>query len=133
MHEKFRKFAEKVSHAVGSSYVFILAVVVITVWLLTGPIFHFSNTWQLVINTGTTIITFLMVFIIQNTQNRESKTLHLKIDELIYATKKASDDEFIDAENLSDEELERDTQRLIRLSNARKEKRGTEHSDHHKV
>lgn len=122
MHEIFRKFAERVSHAAGSIYIFFLAAFSIFVWFLTGPIFHFSNTWQLAVNSGTTIVTFLMVFIIQNTQNRDSRTIHLKIDELIYSTKKAND-KFIDAENLSDEELENDKQRLIRLSRARLEKK----------
>src|SRR5437588_4909888 len=83
MRELFRKFAQTTSQAVGSSWSFILAVLIIIAWGITGPVFHYSDTWQLVINTGTTIITFLMVFLIQNTQNRDAKAIHLKLDELI--------------------------------------------------
>ncbi len=79
MNELFRKFSSKTSVVVGSSYAFILAVVIIVVWAASGPAFHYSDTWQLVINTGTTIITFLMVFLIQNTQNRDAKAIHLKL------------------------------------------------------
>ena len=79
-------------------------MLVILVWLLTGPTFHFSDTWQLIINTGTTIITFLMVFLIQNTQNRDAKAMHLKLDEIIRALNKARN-ELVDLEDLSDEEL----------------------------
>src|SRR5437870_13619906 len=89
MRELFRKFAQTTSQAVGSSLAFILAVVIIIVWAITGPMFHFSDTWQLVINTGTTIITFLMVFLIQNTQNRDAKAIHLKLDELLKGVKGA--------------------------------------------
>ena len=78
----------------------------ILVWLLTGPTFHFSDTWQLIINTGTTIVTFLMVFLIQNTQNRDAKAMHLKLDEIIRALKKARN-ELVDLEDLSDEELKK--------------------------
>jgi low affinity Fe/Cu permease len=81
-------------------------VLVILVWVLTGPMFHFSDTWQLVINTATTIVTFLMVFLIQNTQNRDAKAVHLKLDELIRALKGARN-ELVDLENLSDEELKK--------------------------
>lgn len=113
MQDIFRKFSEKTSHAVGSAYAFILAALVIIVWVISGPIFHFSDTWQLVINTGTTIVTFLMVFLIQNTQNRDSKALHLKLDELIYASKTAKN-KFIDSEDLTDEEIERNKKELIK-------------------
>ncbi len=105
MHEQFRKFSHQVSEAAGSAWAFIVALVVIATWLVTGPMFDYSNTWQLVINTATTIITFLMVFLIQNTQNRDSKAVHLKLDELIRAQKTARNS-MIDLENLSDEELE---------------------------
>ena len=83
LKEQFRGFSCKAADAVGSPWAFILAVLVIVGWAVTGPIFHFSDTWQLVINTGTTIVTFLMVFLIQNTQNRDARAMHLKLDELI--------------------------------------------------
>lgn len=104
MHELFRRLAAKISMAVGSYWAFTFALFIIIIWLVNGPVFGFSDTWQLVINTGTTIVTFLMVFLIQNTQNRDSKVTHLKLDELIYASKKAKD-KFIDTEKLTDEEL----------------------------
>src|SRR5499426_3255224 len=105
MKELFRKFANAVSNIVGTSWVFIIAVTIVLVWAITGPMFHFSDTWQLVINTGTTIITFLMVFLIQNTQNRDAKAIHLKLDELIRGVKGARTG-LVNLENLSDEELE---------------------------
>lgn len=88
----------------GSAWAFTLALAVVLVWAMTGPIFRYSEAWQLVINTGTTIVTFLMVFLIQNTQNREVATLQLKLDELIFATKRARND-LMNLEELSDEEL----------------------------
>ncbi len=93
------------STGVGSPWAFVLACVVIMMWGVTGPLFGFSDTWQLVINTGTTIITFLMVFLIQNTQNRDAVAIHLKLDELIRALKGARN-RLVDLEELSDEELE---------------------------
>lgn len=105
MHELFRKFAQRMSAAVGSPWAFVLAVTIIFVWALTGPVFHYSDTWQLVINTGTTIITFLMVFLIQNTQNRDAKAIHLKLDELIKGVTGARTN-LVNLEALSDEELE---------------------------
>ena len=83
MQDLFRKFAHRMSEAVGSPWAFVIAVALIALWALTGPVFHYSDTWQLVINTSTTIITFLMVFLIQNTQNRDAKAMHLKLDELL--------------------------------------------------
>lgn len=106
MNELFRKFANAVSTIVGTSWVFILAVAIVLVWALTGPMFHYSDTWQLVINTGTTIITFLMVFLIQNTQNRDAKAIHLKLDELIRGVKGARTG-LVNLEQLSDDELEK--------------------------
>jgi len=105
MNELFRQFAQKTSQLVGSSWAFILAVLIIIVWSITGPMFHFSDTWQLVINTGTTIITFLMVFLIQNTQNRDAKAIHLKLDELLKGVKGARTG-LVNLEQLSDKELE---------------------------
>jgi len=106
MKEFFRKFSHRTSQIVGSSWSFVTALSIIVVWALTGPIFGFSDTWQLVINTGTTIITFLMVFLIQNTQNRDAKAMHLKLDELIRAVKGARNS-LVDLEDLSDEDLEK--------------------------
>ena len=106
MNELFRKFSQKTSQAMGSSWSFILAVLIILIWALTGPVFKFSDTWQLVINTGTTIITFLMVFLIQNTQNRDAKAIHLKLDELIKSAKGARN-KLVNLEDLSDEEMEK--------------------------
>jgi low affinity Fe/Cu permease len=113
-HDFFRKFAHRTSNGVGSPWAFIVAVLIIVVWALTGPLFHFSDTWQLVINTGTTIITFLMVFLIQNTQNRDAIAIHLKLDELIRALKGARN-KLVDLEELSDEELEKLRQEFHRL------------------
>jgi len=114
MNELFRKFAHKTSEATGSPWAFIVAATIIVVWAITGPIFGFSDTWQLIINTGTTIVTFLMVFLIQNTQNRDAKAMHLKLDELLRGVEGARTG-MVDLENLSDEELKKlqdDFQRL---------------------
>ena len=104
--DAFRVFARHSAIALGSAWAFAGAVLVILVWILTGPMFHFSVTWQLVINTATTIVTFLMVFLIQNTQNRDAKAVHLKLDEVIRALKGARN-QLVDLENLSDEELKK--------------------------
>lgn len=113
MGEVFRKLSAGISNMAGTPWAFIAALSIIIVWALTGPIFHFSNTWQLVINTGTTILTFLMVFLIQNTQNRDSKALHIKLDELIRSTKTARN-QLVDIEELPDDVLE-DLQKEFRL------------------
>jgi low affinity Fe/Cu permease len=105
MKDTFRKFAQAASRAVGSPWAFIIASLIIVVWAVTGPLFGYSDTWQLVINTGTTIITFLMVFLIQNTQNRDAKAIHLKLDELLKGVKGARTD-LVDLEDLTDEELD---------------------------
>jgi low affinity Fe/Cu permease len=104
--DAFRIFAKRSSIVLGSAWAFASAVLVIAIWGLTGPTFHYSNTWQLIINTGTTIVTFLMVFLIQNTQNRDAKAAHLKLDELIRALKGARN-ELIELEKLTDEDLTR--------------------------
>ena len=104
VNDGFRRFAKKTAELTGTAKAFMLAVLVVVVWLLTGPMFNFSDTWQLVINTGTTIVTFLMVFLIQNTQNRDSKAIHLKLDEIIRSIKPARNS-FMDVEDLTDEEL----------------------------
>ena len=103
--EFFTSFASKAAQMVGSYWAFLLSLLVVIVWAATGPMFRYSDTWQLVINTGTTIITFLMVFLIQNTQNRDAKAMHLKLNELISSVK-AAHNEMIDIENLSDKQLE---------------------------
>src|SRR6185369_17011919 len=101
----FGQFARASARWSGSACAFAIALGLIIVWLVTGPIFHFSNTWQLVINTATTIVTFLMVFLIQNTQNRDSIAMQLKLDELIRATK-GCHNAVLDIEELSEEELD---------------------------
>jgi low affinity Fe/Cu permease len=103
MKDIFRRIANRVSVVAGSAWAFSLAILIILSWLVTGPVFGFSDTWQLVINTGTTIVTFLMVFLIQSTQNRDAKAMQIKLDELIRATR--ARDSFIDIEDLSDDEL----------------------------
>jgi low affinity Fe/Cu permease len=101
----FERFANWATHATGSSAAFLLALFVIIVWAATGPLFQYSQTWQLVINTGTTIITFLMVFLIQKSQNKDSKAIHLKLNELIAAQEGASN-RMVDIEDLTEEELD---------------------------
>lgn len=121
MNDLFRKFANATSNIAGSPWAFLVALSAVIIWLVTGPLFGFSDTWQLVINTGTTIVTFLMVFLIQNTQNRDSKSLQLKLDELIRATGDA-EDEMIDSEDFSDDdlkELKRNFKRLQRCDHGR--------------
>jgi low affinity Fe/Cu permease len=105
MKEFFRRFAQKTAEMVGSPWMFITSVFIIILWAATGPAAGYSDTWQLIINTGTTIITFLMVFLIQNTQNRDAKAIHIKLDELILAIKRARTS-LVDLENCTDEELE---------------------------
>jgi low affinity Fe/Cu permease len=104
MSELFRKFARKISEVLGRAEVFLGAVVLIVIWAVLGPIYHYSDTWQLVINTATTIVTFLMVFLIQNTQNRDAKAIQLKLDELIRGVQGARTG-LVRLEELSDEEL----------------------------
>jgi low affinity Fe/Cu permease len=105
VHESFRQFSLCVARFAGTPFAFTVSLLVILVWAISGPFFHFSDTWQLVINTGTTIVTFLMVFLIQNMQNRDAKAIHLKLDELIRAIKGARNN-LVMLETLSEEELE---------------------------
>jgi low affinity Fe/Cu permease len=127
MNEFFRKFASRMSVVVGSSWTFMLAVLLIVGWAAAGPMCHYSENWQLVINTSTTIITFLMVFLIQNAQNRDAKGLHLKLDELIKATKGARN-KMIDLDSLTDEQLkdlEEDYKRICKAPDHPEQKRAT--------
>ena len=112
--DAFRIIARRSSTVLGSAWAFAGALLVILVWVLTGPTFHFSDTWQLIINTATTVITFLMVFLIQNTQNRDAKAVHLKLDEVIRALKGARN-QLVDLENLSDEDLKKLEKQFQRL------------------
>ena len=119
--DRFAKFSAKSSHYLGSRWAFIGAIAVILVWAITGPVFHYSDTWQLVINTGTTIVTFLMVFLIQNTQNRDARAIHLKLNELIHAIDKARNN-MIDVENLSDLELDELTRTYEKIRSSAEER-----------
>ena len=105
MRSSFSKLSRHVANAIGTPYGFFIAVGIVIVWACMGPVFGYSETWQLIINTGTTIITFLVVFLIQATQNRDAKAVHLKLDELIYVISKARN-RLIDCEDLTDEELD---------------------------
>jgi low affinity Fe/Cu permease len=102
----FQFFAAKASYVVGTKWAFAAAIALIVGWAASGPYFHYSDTWQLVVNTATTVVTFLIVFLIQNTQNRDARAIHLKLDEIIRSIHLAHN-EMIDIEKLSDEELER--------------------------
>jgi low affinity Fe/Cu permease len=105
MRKFFNLCATKISSAAGQPMTFITAVVIIVVWAVTGPLFHYSDTWQLIINTGTTIVTFLMVFLIQNSQNRDAAAMQAKLDELLRAVDKARE-QFIGIEHLTDQQIE---------------------------
>ncbi len=104
LKELFHKIARRVSNAIGTPLAFVLALGSILLWAVTGPLFGYSDTWQLIINTATTVVTFLVVFLIQNTQNHDSRALHLKLDELLRAVKNARNS-LVDLEELPDEEL----------------------------
>ena len=102
----FHVFATLAANMVGSKWAFLAALLIIALWLVSGPYFHYSDTWQLIINTGTTVVTFLVVFLIQNTQNRDARAIHLKLDEIIKSIDQAHN-EMIDIEHLSDNELQK--------------------------
>lgn len=123
INEKFRLFAQKLSQIAGKPLTFLLAVTVIISWGFSGSFFNYSDTWQLVINTSTTIITFLMVFIIQNTQNRDAKSIQLKLDELIRSTKTARNS-LLDLENLEDDEIDRLSEEFQALYQKEMRRRG---------
>jgi low affinity Fe/Cu permease len=110
----FHVFATHAANWVGTKWAFLVALLTIVGWLISGPYFHYSDTWQLIINTGTTVITFLVVFLIQNTQNRDARAIHLKLDEIIKSIDKAHN-EMIDIEHLSDEELQKLADRYQRV------------------
>jgi low affinity Fe/Cu permease len=114
VHGAFRTLAHATASAIGSPYAFAAAVLAIVIWAACGPAFHYSDTWQLVINTGTTVVTFLVVFMIQNTQNRDARAIHLKLDELIRAVD-AARNRLVDVEDLPDEELARLAREFQRL------------------
>ncbi len=121
MKDLFHKIAQKTSVIAGSAVAFIIAIAIILAWAVTGPIFGYSDTWQLVINTGTTIVTFLIVILIQNTQNRDAKAMHLKLDELIRVAKNARN-RLVELEDLSEDEikeLELEFQKLRKRSEAK--------------
>jgi low affinity Fe/Cu permease len=112
---RFKRFASAASRAAGKPITFVLAALIVVLWGLSGPIFGFSDTWQLVINTGTTVITFLMVFLIQNTQNRDSEAMHIKMDEMIRAIEGAHN-ALLDLEELEDDDLDRIRKRYRKLA-----------------
>jgi low affinity Fe/Cu permease len=120
---KFSRFAKWTSHATGHPVTFIGAASIVIIWCVTGPIFHYSDTWQLAINTGTTIVTFLMVFLIQNTQNRDSHAVHLKLDELIRAVSGAHN-ALLDLEGLEETDLERFRARYQEIARSAREALG---------
>ncbi len=123
MSPSFRKFSHRTCEMVGSPWSFLIAAVVILAWGISGPMFHFSDTWQLVINTSTTIVTFLMVFLIQNTQNRDAKAIHLKLDELIRGVEGARTS-LVDLEDMSDEDLEKLRTEFQRLHERERKRAG---------
>jgi low affinity Fe/Cu permease len=119
---RFTRFAKWTAHATGRPVTFFLAAVVIVVWIVTGPMFQFSDTWQLVINTGTTIVTFLMVFLIQSTQNRDTEAVQVKLDEIIRAIGNAQN-ELLDLEELEEEDLDRIRQMYCDMAKKARDRR----------
>jgi low affinity Fe/Cu permease len=131
-NERFRTFSVSVSKFAGTPIAFTISFIVIIVWAILGPAFHYSDSWQLVINTGTTIITFLMVFLIQNMQNRDAKAIHLKLDELIRAMKGARN-HLVMLENLSEEEIAELEQQFARLAEKQRAHKAASHEVHAKA
>jgi low affinity Fe/Cu permease len=123
----FDRFASKATKATGSNYAFIIACVIILVWIVSGPIFHYSDTWQLVINTGTTIITFLMVFLIQKTQNKDGEAIQIKLNELVAANRQASN-RIINIEDLTERELDELHEHYITLAEKTKNQKNKKSS-----
>ena len=115
VQEAFRVFARNASQVLGTAWTFVAAILVIAIWAATGHFFNYSDTWQLIINTGTTIVTFLMVFLIQNTQNRDSKAVHLKLDELIRSIDSARN-HLVNVDRLSDDDLKKLEEQFQRIS-----------------
>jgi low affinity Fe/Cu permease len=111
MRDRFNHVTDRITIALGSLWALVASVLVVVVWALTGPIFNFSDTWQLVINTGTTVVTFWMVFVIQNSQNRDARAVHVKLDEIIRSLENARN-EFINTEAASEDQMERREQEL---------------------
>ena len=128
VRERFRKFAYQAACVLGSPGAFFSACIMLLFWAASGPIFHFSDTWQLVINTATTVVTFLMVFLIQSTQNRDAKAIHLKLDELIRSVSKARN-RLVRLEDLSDEELTDLEKEFARLRERSTKRSGTPSSN----
>ena len=123
MSKLFTKFANAVSEAAGSPFAFLACILFVSAWALSGPLFGFSDTWQLVINTSTTIITFLMVFLIQNSQNRDSEAIQIKLDELIHV-QKAANNSLMNLEDLSEEELDKIRLEYTRLAEEKRKQDG---------
>jgi low affinity Fe/Cu permease len=130
LNDTFFHLSRNTARHVGHPTAFALALMVIIVWGISGPIFHWSDTWQLIINTGTTIITFLMVFLIQSTQNRDSEALHLKLDELIRATKRARN-ALIDLDEFTEEEIKALRQEFTKLAEQKRIKQKTKAGERH--
>lgn len=122
MSTVYTKFTKSFSQVAGKSTTFVLAIAIILIWMFTGPLFNFSDTWQLVINTATTIITFIMVFIIQNTQNRDTEAIQVKLDELIMVSKKAHNS-LLDLEDLDEDEIDMLREQYVKIAKSAIEKR----------
>jgi low affinity Fe/Cu permease len=130
MNQLFTDIASRISSYSGKAAAFVLAMLIIVVWAVTGPLFGFSDTWQLVVNTGTTIVTFLMVFLIQNTQNRDSAALQAKLDELLRAVDGARQHDFVGVEHLTDDQIEKIREVVEKDSRSNHRKDGGKSTSH---